>query len=106
MSAQHRQILDQVLDLVGLEPDYDLEIMRSAPTLTDTTCDVLQRLGTVLDTAKPHRVIVQGDTTTTFAATLAAFYRKIPVAHIEAGLRTHNLLSPWPEEANRRIVVR
>jgi UDP-N-acetylglucosamine 2-epimerase (non-hydrolysing) len=104
VSAQHRQILDQVLDLVGLEPDYDLEVMRSAPTLTDTTCDVLQRLGDVLDKAQPHRVLVQGDTTTTFAAALAAFYRKIPVAHIEAGLRTHNILSPWPEEANRRIV--
>jgi UDP-N-acetylglucosamine 2-epimerase len=78
--------------------------MRAAPTLTDTTCDVLQRLGAVLDKAQPSRVLVQGDTTTTFAATLAAFYRKIPVAHIEAGLRTRNLLSPWPEEANRRIV--
>jgi UDP-N-acetylglucosamine 2-epimerase (non-hydrolysing) len=104
VSAQHRQILDQVLDLVGIEPDYDLEVMRSAPTLTDTTCDVLQRLGDVLDKAQPSRVLVQGDTTTTLAAALAAFYRKIPVAHIEAGLRTHNVLSPWPEEANRRIV--
>lgn len=104
VSAQHRQILDQVLDLVGLEPDYDLEVMRRAPTLTDTTCDVLQRLGDVLDRAQPTCVLVQGDTTTTFAAALAAFYRKIPVAHIEAGLRTHNVLSPWPEEANRRIV--
>ncbi len=104
VSAQHRKILDQVLDLVGLKPDYDLEVMRAAPSLTDTTCDVLQRLGTVLDRAQPDRVLVQGDTTTTVAATLAAFYRKIPVAHIEAGLRTHNMLSPWPEEANRRIV--
>src|SRR5690349_3783616 len=89
VSAQHRKILDQVLDLVGLKPDYDLEVMRAAPSLTDTTCDVLQRLGTVLDRAQPDRVLVQGDTTTTVAATLAAFYRKIPVAHIEAGLRTH-----------------
>jgi UDP-N-acetylglucosamine 2-epimerase (non-hydrolysing) len=104
VSAQHRQILDQVLHLVGLEPDYDLQIMRSAPTLTDTTCDVLQGLGDVLERAQPDRVLVQGDTTTTLAATLAAFYRKIPVAHVEAGLRTHNLFSPWPEEANRRIV--
>src|SRR5262245_1811424 len=104
VSAQHRQILDQVLKLVHLEPDYDLQLMRDVPTLTDITCDVLQSLDKVLEAVQPDRILVQGDTTTTLAAALAGFYRKIPVAHIEAGLRSENLLAPWPEEGNRRMV--
>lgn len=102
-TAQHRQILDQVLELVKLKPDIDLHLMRERPTLTDITVDVLQRVGGVLDEVRPDRVLVQGDTTTTMATTLAAFYRHIRVGHIEAGLRTNTILSPWPEEANRRI---
>ncbi len=104
VSAQHRHILDQTLRLVGLVPDYDLELMRAAPTLTDITCDVLRRFGDVLEKVQPDRVLVQGDTTTAIAGTLSAFYHHIPVGHIEAGLRTRNLLSPWPEEGNRRII--
>ncbi len=104
ITAQHRQILDQMLQLVELVPDYDLNIMREKPTLTDITSDVLIKVGEILDQYQPDRVIVQGDTTTTFATALAAFYRKIPVGHIEAGLRSWDLYSPWPEEANRRFV--
>lgn len=103
-TAQHRQILDQVLELVGMKPDIDLQLMRERPTLTDITVDVMQRVGEVLGEVRPDRVLVQGDTTTTMATTIAAFYRHIPVGHIEAGLRTNTILSPWPEEANRRIV--
>ena len=104
VTAQHRRILDQVLDLVDLVPDYDLELMRAVPTLTDITCDVLQHLGAVLDAERPDLLLVQGDTTTAMAAALASFYRKIPIGHIEAGLRTGDMYSPWPEEANRRLV--
>jgi len=103
-TAQHRKILDQVLELVGLTPDIDLHLMRERPSLTDITTDVLHRIGEVIDEVRPDRLLVQGDTTTTMAATLAAFYRHVPVGHIEAGLRTNTILSPWPEEANRRIV--
>jgi UDP-N-acetylglucosamine 2-epimerase (non-hydrolysing) len=104
VTAQHRASLDQVLELVGIEPDFDLDLMRPAPTLTDITCDVLRGMGEVLDTVRPECVLVQGDTTTAMGTALAALYRMIPVAHIEAGLRTHDILSPWPEEANRRII--
>ena len=104
ITAQHRHILDQVLNLVDLVPDYDLNLMRQKTTLTDITCDVLHKVGDVLDEAKPDRVLVQGDTTTTMATAMAAFYRKIPVGHIEAGLRSHDIYSPWPEEVNRRYV--
>lgn len=105
VSAQHRRILDQVMELVGLRSDYDLELMRAAPSLTDITCDVLREFGKVVEKVRPDRVLVQGDTTTTMAAALAAAYRKVPVGHIEAGLRSGDISSPWPEEANRRMVT-
>ena len=103
-TAQHRHILDQVLTITGLEVDIDLQLMRAKPSLTDITVDVLEQLGKVMDEVRPDRLLVQGDTTTTMAAAIAAFYRKIPVGHIEAGLRTNSILSPFPEEANRRMV--
>ncbi len=103
-TAQHRQILDQVMELVGLEPDIDLKLMREKPSLTEITTDVLQKMSEVLEMERPDRVLVQGDTTTSMASAMAAFYQGIPVGHIEAGLRTDTILSPWPEEANRRIV--
>jgi UDP-N-acetylglucosamine 2-epimerase (non-hydrolysing) len=103
-TAQHRKILDQVLELVGLTPDIDLHLMRERPSLTDITTDVLHRIGEVIDEVRPDRLLVQGDTTTAFASALAAFYEQIPVGHVEAGLRTDNLLDPFPEEANRRLI--
>jgi UDP-N-acetylglucosamine 2-epimerase (non-hydrolysing) len=103
-TAQHRGLLDQVLRVTRIVPTVDLDLMRVNQTLTDITTGVLTRFGEMLDERRPDRVIVQGDTTTAFAASLAAFYRKIPVAHVEAGLRTGNLYSPWPEEANRKLV--
>jgi len=104
VTAQHRRMLDQVLKLVGIEPEYDLDLMRPTPNLTDLTSDVLRALTGVLTRAAPDRVLVQGDTTTTFGAALAAYYHKIPVAHIEAGLRSGNNYAPFPEEVNRRMV--
>lgn len=104
VTAQHREILDQVLDQLKLTPDYDLNLMRPSPTLTDITSDVLTAIGKILDMEKPDRVLVQGDTTTTMATALAAYYRQIPVGHIEAGLRSGNNYSPWPEEINRKVV--
>lgn len=104
VTAQHREILDQVLEPLGLKPDYDLNLMRSSPSLTDITSDVLSAVGEVLDTEKPDRVLVQGDTTTTMATALAAYYRRIPVGHVEAGLRSGDNYSPWPEEVNRKMV--
>ena len=104
-TAQHRELLDQVLRVTEIVPTVDLDLMRSNQTLTDVTTGVVTRFGEMLDVYRPDRVMVQGDTTTAFAASLAAFYRKIPVAHVEAGLRTGNLLSPWPEEANRKLVA-
>ena len=103
-TAQHRDILDQVMDLTDIKPDYDLGLMRAKPTLTDITVDVLQSMGRILEEVRPDRLLVQGDTTTTMAAAIAAFYQRIPVGHIEAGLRTNTIWSPWPEEANRRMV--
>lgn len=105
VTAQHRGILDQVLVPLRLMPDYDLNLMRPSPTLTDITSDVLTAIGKVLDVEKPDRVLVQGDTTTTMATALAAYYRRIPVAHIEAGLRSGDNYSPWPEEVNRKVVT-
>ncbi len=102
-TAQHRHMLDQVLNLFGIVPDYDLDIMRSGQDLTDVTCGVLTGLRQILQQYRPHMVVVQGDTTTTFSAALAAYYERIPVAHVEAGLRTGNVYSPWPEELNRRL---
>ena len=103
VTAQHRQMLDQVLDLFELRPDFDLNIMRSGQDLTDVTTAILQGIKEVYGQFKPDIVLVHGDTATTFATTLSAYYHQIPVAHIEAGLRTGNLYSPWPEEANRKL---
>jgi UDP-N-acetylglucosamine 2-epimerase (non-hydrolysing) len=103
VTAQHRQMLDQVLALFEIVPDYDLDIMRPGQSLTDVTCNVLQGVEPVLAEVAPDLVLVHGDTTTTLAASLAAYYRKIAVGHVEAGLRTGNLYSPWPEEMNRRL---
>lgn len=103
VTAQHRQMLDQVLQLFKITPDVDLDLMQEGQDLTDITCRVIDGMRDVLKTHKPDWVVVQGDTTTTFAAGLAAFYARIPVAHVEAGLRTGNILSPWPEEVNRRL---
>lgn len=103
LTAQHREMLDQVVDLFGLPVDYDLDVMKSGQSLYDITSRVLCRLERVLQTEKPDYVLVHGDTTTTFTAALAAFYQQIKVAHVEAGLRTGNLASPFPEEANRQL---
>lgn len=103
-TAQHRHILDQVLESVGMTPDIDLNLMRDKPSLTDISVDVLNRMGEVLAAERPDRVIVQGDTTTAMTTALSAFYHGIRVGHVEAGLRTNNILSPWPEEANRKII--
>jgi UDP-N-acetylglucosamine 2-epimerase (non-hydrolysing) len=103
VTAQHREMLDQVLSLFSIVPDYDLNIMSPGQGLTDITCRILQGLRPVLEEFKPDVVLVHGDTTTTVAASLAAFYQRIPVGHVEAGLRTGDLYSPWPEEANRTL---
>ncbi len=103
VTAQHREMLDQVLHLFDLRPDYDLNIMRPEQGLTEITCRILQGLKTVFEQFRPDIVLVHGDTTTTMAASLAAFYHRIPVGHVEAGLRTGDLYSPWPEEANRKL---
>lgn len=105
VTAQHREMLDQVLQLFRIQPDFDLNIMRPGQDLTDVTTAVLQGLKGVLSSFKPDIVLVHGDTTTTFSTTLAAYYHQIPVAHVEAGLRTGNLYSPWPEEANRKLTA-
>ncbi|MGJ0194264.1 non-hydrolyzing UDP-N-acetylglucosamine 2-epimerase [Pantoea sp. RRHST58] len=103
VTAQHREMLDQVLRLFALQPDYDLNVMRPEQGLTEITCRILQGMKTVLLDFKPDVVLVHGDTTTTLAASLAAFYQQIPVGHVEAGLRTGDLTSPWPEEGNRKL---
>ena len=103
VTGQHREMLDQVLALFDLQPDFDLNIMRPGQDLTDVTTAILQGLKAVFAEFKPDIVLVHGDTATTFAASLAAYYQQIPVAHVEAGLRTGNLYSPWPEEANRKL---
>jgi UDP-N-acetylglucosamine 2-epimerase len=104
VTAQHRRMLDQVLDLFRIRPGYDLDIMRRAQGLTYVTTAVLEGLAEVFAEAKPDRVLVQGDTTTAFAAALAAFYARIPVAHVEAGLRSGDAHSPFPEEMNRKLI--
>lgn len=106
VTGQHRQMLDQVLDIFGIIPDYDLNIMRSGQDLYDVTARVLTGMRDILTGNAPDMVLVHGDTTTSTAAALAAFYRQIPVGHIEAGLRTHNIYSPWPEEMNRQLTGR
>ncbi len=103
VTAQHREMLDQVLTLFEIVPDYDLNMMRAGQTLTDITGAVLQGLEPILQQFQPELVLVHGDTTTTFATSLAAYYQQIGVVHVEAGLRTGNLYSPWPEEANRKL---
>jgi UDP-N-acetylglucosamine 2-epimerase (non-hydrolysing) len=104
LTGQHREMVDQVMALFNLTADRDLAIMKPSQTLTDITCWSLQGLEALFQESQPRLVLVQGDTTTAFAATLAAFYQKIPVGHIEAGLRTDNLYNPYPEEANRRLI--
>lgn len=106
VTGQHREMLDQVLHLFDITPDYDLNIMKHGQDLYDVTARVLTGLRDVYLEARPNIVFVHGDTTTSMAAALAAFYQQIPVAHIEAGLRTHNIYSPWPEEMNRQITSR
>jgi len=103
VTGQHREMLDQVLSLFAVEPDYDLAVMQAGQDLTDVTCSVLAGLRDVLFREASSYVLVHGDTTTTFTAALAAYYQQIPVAHVEAGLRTGNRYSPWPEEMNRRL---
>ncbi|MEL4889120.1 UDP-N-acetylglucosamine 2-epimerase (non-hydrolyzing) [Pectobacterium betavasculorum] len=103
VTAQHREMLDQVLHLFDITPDYDLNIMRPGQGLSEISCRILSGLEPVMAEFKPDLVLVHGDTTTTLATSLAAFYQRIPVGHVEAGLRTGNLYSPWPEEANRKL---
>lgn len=104
VTGQHREMLDQVLHVFDVVPDYDLSIMKPGQTLFDITCDVLLKFKGVLEEEKPDVVLVHGDTSTSFAAALACFYLQVPVGHVEAGLRTRNLYSPWPEEFNRQAV--
>ena len=103
VTAQHREMLDQVLHLFDIKPDYDLDIMAQGQTLFDITCKAMQGLNRVLSESKPDIVLVHGDTTTTFAGALAAFYHQTEIGHVEAGLRTHNKYSPYPEEMNRKL---
>jgi UDP-N-acetylglucosamine 2-epimerase (non-hydrolysing) len=103
VTGQHREMLDQVLNLFAIEPEFDLNIMKRGQDLYDVTTSILSGMRAVLAEARPDLVLVHGDTTTTMAATLASFYTRVPVAHVEAGLRTGDLLSPWPEEANRKL---
>ena len=103
VTGQHREMLDQVLDLFGIDPEFDLNIMKPGQDLTDVSTAILRGMKEVCAEFRPDMVLVHGDTATTFAASLAAYYHQIPVAHVEAGLRTGNLYSPWPEEANRKL---
>lgn len=104
VTGQHRQMLDQVLEVFKVVPDYDLSIMKERQTLFDVSTNILNRIGDVLDEAKPDVVLVHGDTSTTFVTALACFYKQIPVGHVEAGLRTYDIYSPYPEEFNRQAV--
>lgn len=103
VSAQHRHMLDQVLDLFNITPEYDLNIMTPGQSLVDTTCGIISGIAPVLEDYRPDIVLVHGDTTTTMATGLASYYQKITIGHVEAGLRTGNMYSPWPEEMNRRV---
>jgi len=103
VTAQHREMLDQVLDLFEISPNYDLNLMKPGQSLSDVTSGILKGMESVLEDFKPDVVLVHGDTATTFATALAAYYKQIPVGHIEAGLRTGNIYSPWPEEGNRKL---
>ncbi|MBQ3095196.1 MAG: UDP-N-acetylglucosamine 2-epimerase (non-hydrolyzing) [Clostridia bacterium] len=104
VTGQHRQMLDQVLGAFGVEPDYDLSVMKEKQTLFDITCNILERIKGVLEETRPDVVLVHGDTSTSFVAALACFYLQIPVGHVEAGLRTYDIYSPFPEEFNRQAV--
>jgi UDP-N-acetylglucosamine 2-epimerase (non-hydrolysing) len=104
VSAQHRGLLDQVLEIAGIVPDHDLDVMQPDQTLDALTATLLTGLGRVMDEVQPARVMVQGDTATAMCGALAAYYRKIPVDHVEAGLRSRNIYHPWPEESNRKII--
>ncbi|MEH6684169.1 MAG: UDP-N-acetylglucosamine 2-epimerase (non-hydrolyzing) [Qipengyuania sp.] len=104
ISAQHREMLDQVLEIAGIAPDHDLDLMTPGQTLDALTARALVEIGRVLDAERPDWVVVQGDTTTVMAGAIAAYYRKIPVCHVEAGLRSGDIHHPWPEEVNRRVV--
>lgn len=104
VTGQHRQMLDQVLQVFDIVPDYDLSIMKDKQTLFDVTVNILERIKTVLEKVRPDVVLVHGDTSTTFVTALACFYMQIPVGHVEAGLRTYNIYSPYPEEFNRQVV--
>ncbi len=104
VTAQHRQMLDQVLDIADIVPEYDLNLMRADQSLDELTGRLLAGIGQTLDTIQPQRVVVQGDTATAMCGALAAYYRKIPVSHVEAGLRSYNIYHPWPEEVNRKII--
>ncbi|MCF7530049.1 non-hydrolyzing UDP-N-acetylglucosamine 2-epimerase [Neisseria lisongii] len=104
VTAQHRQMLDQVLELFDIKPDYDLDVMKSKQTLSSVTASILQKLQEVIDDYRPTTIFVHGDTATTLSASLSAYYNQIDIAHVEAGLRTHNIYSPWPEEGNRKLV--
>lgn len=104
VTGQHKEMLQQVLEVFGVVPDHNLKVMKPGQTLFDITCDVLTRLKPILEEEKPDAVLVHGDTSTSFAAALACFYLQIPVGHVEAGLRTHDVYSPWPEEFNRQAV--
>ena len=104
VTAQHREMLDQVLKLAEIIPDYDLDVMTPNQSLDALTARLLTGIGEILDSAQPERVLVQGDTATAMCGALAAYYRKIPVSHIEAGLRSGNIHHPWPEEVNRKII--
>lgn len=103
ITAQHRQMLDKVLDLFSIEPDYDLNVMQPGQSLTELTARIIQGMEPVLHDFQPDMVLVHGDTSTTFCASLACYYQQIPIGHVEAGLRTGDLYSPWPEEANRKL---
>jgi UDP-N-acetylglucosamine 2-epimerase (non-hydrolysing) len=105
VTAQHRGLLDQVLEIAGIKPDIDLDVMTPNQTLDGLTAKLIVELGKAFDAEKPDRVVVHGDTLTTMVASLAAYYRKIPVAHVEAGLRSGDIHHPWPEEVNRRVVA-
>ncbi len=105
VTAQHREMLDQVLELFEIEPDYDLDLMKPGQDLYDITCNILTGIKPVLADFQPNTVLVHGDTSTTLSTTLAAYYQRIDVGHVEAGLRTGNIYSPWPEEANRKLTA-
>src|SRR5262245_12834729 len=104
VTAQHREMLDQVLKLADIAPDIDLDLMRPNQTLPALTAHILRRLDDTLETVRPDRVVVQGDTTTAMTAALSAYYRRIPVDHVEAGLRSGDIYAPFPEEVNRRVI--